>query len=906
MAKRIFLSLALLLTTIVSTWAEDVKYIYYTAIVVNNDVSLNKFSGTASNPTVLTSNLLENSSEDNLDSGWYVLNSTFSYGERIVISGDVKLILKDGCTLTAKQGIRINTDAKLSIYAQSEEVETMGKLVAIETHHDKAAIGGNKNYRAGELFIHGGEIEAKCNDGSKYAAGIGGGYGDGSGMKGITIYCGKVTTKGADSGAGIGGGKNNNHPCVINIYGGDIKANGGKGGAGIGGGKNRGNWPVNIYGGKVVAEGKEGGFIPLYGSAGIGSGDRGQQTAPVKIYGGNVTAKGDRGAGIGGGNYGKAGEVYIYGGTVTAKAGANAAGIGGGYNNAGGDVHISGGNVTAENAGHGASIGGGYEANGGSIEITGGHVTAKTIKHYSGTLAACNIGCGKGGDGANIILGNNICVKPQSGLVTASNRVAACKGPRTGYGDNNLWTVEVYECEHNDLTYNYINESAHSAVCKYCKYNQTEGHAIVAPSTTCDKCGYGDGVNICTLAFFQTTTEPVTGYMTSGFQAVEGQTVTMPSCNKIPNGYKFVGWLKQNELPTSIEAADSETLLQPSDEYTVEGSERFFARYRYDFAETWAWDDDLTTATLTIQAAGGEPINVTPVTVSNRTETAATDAADGSIKATATATYTHGNTTYTFSSTQTKVLSYDLSLGEDDNTEALATYNGRSMNVTFTGRTLYKNDSWNTLCLPFDVEDISGSPLAGATVKELTDASFDNSTGTLTLTFADATSIKAGQAYLIKWPDSGTTLGPSDLVFTGVTLANGLNDDEISTDDSSTATVTFMGTYKKLTFDAEDRTILFLGAGNTLYYPQRGAIIGAQRGYFKLSGLTAGDLPKQARAFVLNSGDEETTGIRSLTSSSSPKGKGSDYWYTLDGRRLGAKPTQKGIYINNGRKAVIK
>ena len=912
MAKRIFLSLVLLLTTIVSTWAEDVKYIYYTAIVVNNDVSLNKFSGTASNPTVLTSSLLKNSSEDNLDSGWYVLNSTFSYGERIVISGDVKLILKDGCTLTAEQGIRINTDAKLSIYAQSEEVGTMGKLVAIETHHDKAAIGGNKNYRAGELFIHGGEIEAKCNDGSKYAAGIGGGYGDGSGMKGITIYDGKVTTKGADSGADIGGGKNNNHPCVINIYGGDIKANGGKGGAGIGGGKNRGNWPVNIYGGKVVAEGKEGGFIPRYGSAGIGSGDKGQQTAPIKIYGGNVTAKGDRGAGIGGGHYAKGGAVYIYGGTVTAKGGTNSAGIGGGYDSAGGDIRISGGNVTTENEGHGASIGGGYEANGGRIEISGGHVTAKGVKYYNdGYLAACNIGRGKGGDGETIILGNNICVKPQSGLVTANNRVVACQGPRRGVG-NELWTVEVYECEHNDLTYNYINESGHSAVCKYCKYNQTEGHTIVAPSTTCDKCGYGDGVNICTLAFFQTTTEPVTGYMTSGFLAVEGQTVTMPSCNKIPNGYKFVGWLKQNELPTSIEAADSEaTLLQPGDVYIVEGNETFFARYRYDFTETWAWDDDLTTATLTIQAAGGEPINVTPVTVSDRTETAATDAADGSIKATATATYTHGNTSYTFSNTQTKVLSYNLSLGEDDNTEALTKYNGRSMNVTLAGRTLYKDGKWNTLCLPFSVGDgndtdditFSGTPLAGATVKELTDASFAD--GTLTLTFADATSIEAGRAYLAKW-DSGTSLSPSDLIFTGVTLTNELSDDAISTDDSGTATVTFMGTYKMLTFDADDRTVLYLGADNTLYYPQSGASIGAQRAYFKLSGLTAAALSSGINSFTLNFGDGETTTGISLTPNPSPKGEGSDYWYSLDGRRLSGKPTQKGIYIYNGLKIVNK
>lgn len=49
------------------------------------------------------------------------------------------------------------------------------------------------------------------------------------------------------------------------------------------------------------------------------------------------------------------------------------------------------------------------------------------------------------------------------------------------------------------------------------------------------------------------------------------------------------------------------------------------------------------------------------------------------------------------------------------------------------------------------------------------------------LTFTDATSIKAGQAYLIKW-DGGSNLGPSDLVFTGVNLAKDLCDDEITAD----------------------------------------------------------------------------------------------------------------------------
>ncbi len=283
----------------------------------------------------------------------------------------------------------------------------------------------------------------------------------------------------------------------------------------------------------------------------------------------------------------------------------------------------------------------------------------------------------------------------------------------------------------------------------------------------------------------------------------------------------------------------------------------------------------------------------------------ATDAADGSIKATATATYTHGNTTYTFSDTQTKVLSYNLSLGEDDNTEALTKYDGRSMNVTLAGRTLYKDGSWNTLCLPFDVA-LEDSPLAGATVKELTDAAFDSSTGSLTLTFADATRIEAGQAYLIKW-DSGTDLGPSDLVFNGVSLSQTLCDDEISVDDSGSATVTFMGTYKKLSYTADDKSILFLGADNKLYYPKSGASIGAQRAYFKLSGLNAGDLSTGINSFTLNFGDgETTTGIVEIDNGKMKDDDSRDGWFMLDGRKLPGKPTQKGVYINNGRKVVMK
>ena len=190
----------------------------------------------------------------------------------------LKNILCDGCTLTAQQGIRINTDATLTIYAQSISND-MGKIVATETNHDKAAIGGNKNYRAGELVIHSGNIEASCNDGSKYAAGIGGGYGDGSGMKAITIYSGKVTVQGALYGAGIGGGENGDGGTTI-IDGGNITATGKFSGPGIGCGSTnnpphgRKSGTVTINGGTVVATGSVADGN-TYSGAGIGTGHNG-------------------------------------------------------------------------------------------------------------------------------------------------------------------------------------------------------------------------------------------------------------------------------------------------------------------------------------------------------------------------------------------------------------------------------------------------------------------------------------------------------------------------------------------------------------------------------------------------------------------------------------------------------
>ena len=64
---------------------------------------------------------------------------------------------------------------------------------------------------------------------------------------------------------------------------------------------------------------------------------------------------------------------------------------------------------------------------------------------------------------------------------------------------------------------------------------------------------------------------------------------------------------------------------------------------------------------------------------------------------------------------------------ENDVITDVIDHNNGIADVTLAGRTLYKDGSWNTICLPFDV-DIESSPLAGGDARELNDAAFADGT----------------------------------------------------------------------------------------------------------------------------------------------------------------------------------
>jgi hypothetical protein len=107
--------------------------------------------------------------------------------------------------------------------------------------------------------------------------------------------------------------------------------------------------------------------------------------------------------------------------------------------------------------------------------------------------------------------------------------------------------------------------------------------------------------------------------------------------------------------------------------------------------------------------------------------------------------------------------------------------------------------------------------------------------------------------------------------------------------------IAFVGTYSPTDLDT-DKTMMFLKSDGKLYFPTNsGARLKGMRAYFRV--------PQGVEARLFLGDGDIATGIGLIDNGQLTMGNS---WYTLDGRRLDRKPTQKGVYIVNGKKVVIK
>ena len=933
MKKAFMMTIALLCAVAQGAWAESVTFNVRSWDATTKQVVT---TATTKDCTVLTGDhseewMMLGSSSDQNDH-YYVVKGSVSY-QTLNVYGKAHLILADGAALTLTGGLKVeqgNNYGKIYIYSQSDG-DQEGRLVVTNSYKGAAGIGSAEGRNSGPINIYGGRLDIT---GGKYAAGIGAGKGTKDVSTringGVFIYGGTVVAHGGDSGAGIGGGaeyytNGKRYFDNVYLYGGTVTATGGNLAAGVGGGGAYASTGIDkahnggaghyvyVYGGTLTAQGG-------WRGAGIGSGSfydyfTESYGGTLNVYAGTVNATGGAyGAGIGGGCNANGGTVNVSGGIVRAKGGVDAAGIGGGEGGNGGPVNVSGGTVRAEGTSYGAGIGGGESTwdgidrgKGADVTITGGTAIAIAGSDCKGRQAkgGSAIGCGQGMSDKDasdkvgtLSLAANYRVTAGDAeddierVFTSSERVDACRW-------RNYVKIEV--CDHaiptvgsdhaRAVSYT-VDSDTHTMHCRYCAYTLQENHTYADDVCTyCLKAGNTHD-DLWSVTLHRASAAGIDRYDESEvMNVVKGQTFTVPAV-QATEGLTLMGYATSTLGLSSLEMKDGETLTAAGAVVTPEANMSLYPRYRYRYEPTWTWNDADATATLTITCSA---LSSTAVSVDNIEYTT-----DGEVK-TATGTYDHNGATYTFTDTYLLPVDETIALLNNASNEAtLDNYRERKVkSVVLSGRTLYVDGSWNTLCLPFDISeaDLNTKLFNPSALKTLSGSDYDSETGTLTLNFADATSIEAGRPYLIKWTRSGEWTNP---IFNYVTIS----------DNQKTATtdyVDFYGFFSPVSLEADDRSVLYLGADNKLYYPSTGMTVGSCRAVFCLNDITAGDLPAGTRSFVLNFGDGETaTGIIGIGSTRTDTDKNDGYWYDLQGRKLSGKPTQKGIYINHGNKVVIK
>ena len=402
-----------------------------------------------------------------LPAGWYVVKGDVTFTPRLDTHGAVNLILTNGSHLTAEWGIDVKVGDTFTVYAQSTDEGTMGRLTAclpadfnldrmvdysVWPYYGMAGIGSSARWRAGNdgiresegtIIINGGNIRAKGQD---KASAIGGTCAEEIEFR--STDRGEVYNRRQGGSITINGGVVRTEPfalpegnplAVISVgigtchygYGGSVTINGGTVIAeaandaittGDGG-------TITINDGDVTARGGVNNFGENSHRVLSGNGIGPLINGSITINGGTVkaTAKGN-GFGIGGSRFEIIGTatVTINGGTIEATANHNNAAIGdkgegksgvtindgiiraagkGGAAGIGskGDIRITGGKLTVSAEGSGAAIGGFTDSYSGRVDCKSITINGDVIQSISSKDGAC-IGGAAGGSVGSITI----------------------------------------------------------------------------------------------------------------------------------------------------------------------------------------------------------------------------------------------------------------------------------------------------------------------------------------------------------------------------------------------------------------------------------------------------------------------------------------------------------------------
>ena len=235
----------------------------------------------------------------------------------------------------------------------------------------------------------------------------------------------------------------------------------------------------------------------------------------------------------------------------------------------------------------------------------------------------------------------------------------------------------------------------------------------------------------------------------------------------------------------------------------------------------------------------------------------------------------------------------------DDSKTSLVDLAGKTADettaITFSSRTLYA-EKWNTLVLPFEVTVKQLSDAFGYAVVDVLDQS--QSDGNLHFILKVTGKIAANTPFMIYPSDTYNNL--NQVTFTGVIIKkNAMKNATVSVKDGSNNKL--VGTYALTEiggagFYYMDANGGWNGLGNTTAK----APIKPLRAYIDMSENTTSSAP----IIYIEEPNGNTTAIKTLDAETMQT-YSTDGWYNLNGVKLNGVPTEKGIYINNGKKVVI-
>lgn len=233
-----------------------------------------------------------------------------------------------------------------------------------------------------------------------------------------------------------------------------------------------------------------------------------------------------------------------------------------------------------------------------------------------------------------------------------------------------------------------------------------------------------------------------------------------------------------------------------------------------------------------------------------------------------------------------KAKNYTLDETKTDN--VIETY--ENANVTLQ-RTL-EASHWNSFCVPFALDKDQVTQYFGEGTQLRT---YEGRCENNIVYFATVDNIEAGKPYIMK-PGNAVVKNPT---FEGVSMvATGLDDNGNPQAVGDASTVQMKGIYNHVTL-VQDKTNIYIGAGNKFYYPAdaEACQMNGLRAYFIVPEGT--DI-KKLRANL----DGATTSLGEIfdtEESNTPV-------YNLQGQCVGnsLSTLKSGIYVQNGKKVVVK